>query len=114
MSKFNSFPDILVASGLTEDQFAEQIKNDSPDEAAYKKLKLITKAYNGDWAPDFSNDDQVKYENLFYHNGTEFVFDLVDDWYAYSDVGSRLCFGSREDAKEAATIFIKEYREFLS
>jgi len=114
MKKFKSFKDILAAAGITAEQFAEQIQNHTTDEIGYKKVKLIAKVLNGKWVPDYKDDDQWKYEPIFYHNGTEFVFRDVYRWISRSYVGSRLCFKSREIAEYAATTFIAEYREFLS
>jgi len=88
---------------------------DTPDEFAYKKLKVIIKAINEGWIPDWSNRDQYKYYPWFEVLSSGFGFSDSDYDYAstFTAVGSRLCFESREKSDYAAKQFIDIYKSFL-
>lgn len=96
------------------------------DEIAYKKMKVITRALNTDqetkeaWTPDWSNYDQGKYYPWFDMDADEkdaagvgFSFLGYDSDLTLSDVGSRLCFKSRELAKYAGQQFTEIYKEYF-
>lgn len=84
---------------------------DTPDEAAYKKLKVIIQALNEGWKPNWDNSDEYKWFPVFdMRNG--FSFYDVDRWSSASYVGSRLCFKSRELAIYAANQFLDIYKAF--
>jgi hypothetical protein len=91
------------------------IANCTPDEIAYKKLKIIVKAINQGWTPDWSNTNQRKWYpwfNLssgFGFSGSGYGYDCTD-----SDVGSRLCLESEEKSDYAAKQFIDLYKEFIT
>ena len=89
-------------------------RHDSPDDIAYKKLKIIIRALNEGWKPDWNNSSQPKYWNWFYFDSPGFRFDFAGCDYAYSVVGSRLCFKSRELAEYAAKQFLDLYKQFLA
>ena len=88
---------------------------DSPDEIAYKKLKVIAKAINRGWTPDWSDSNQYKYYPYFrlLSSGFGFSVTFYDVTGASTLVGSRLCFESSEKSKYAGTQFIDLYKEFL-
>lgn len=87
---------------------------------AVAKLFIIADALNGDWKPDWSNYDQRKWWPWFdlqkneESNPSGFRFDCVGYDYAYSTVGSRLCFKDRDTATYAGTQFIDLYRDFMT
>lgn len=88
---------------------------DTPDEAAYKKLKVIVKAINGDWEPDWDDTDQKKWWPWFVLSsgfGFSSSNSYCDD--SHSTVGSRLCFESKEKSDYAATTFSRIYEDFLT
>lgn len=66
---------------------------DTSDEAAYKKLKVVTKAVNGSWIPDWNNDSRRKWYPRF---NLSSGFGFSHSGYLWSGtnthVGSRLCF----------------------
>ena len=76
---------------------------------------VITKALNEDWVPDFSNLEQTKYEPWFEYDSS------ADGFLRYNylgrgtstDVGSRLCFKSRELAEYFGKQFIEIHRKYL-
>lgn len=88
---------------------------DTSDEAAYKKLKVIVKSINQGWIPDWIDTNQKKwfpYFNLssgFGFSGTDY-----DYAYAHASVGSLLCFESEAKAKHAGTRFLQLYKEYLT
>lgn len=88
---------------------------DTPDEVAYKKLKVISKAVNDGWIPDWSNSDQYKYYPWFEVLPSGLGFSDADYYYSLTItyVGSRLCFETREKAEFVGTQFIDLYEDFL-
>jgi hypothetical protein len=86
----------------------------SPDEVGYRKVKVITEAINGDWKPDWSNQEQPKWFIWWDMSGPVPSLDDVDIFYRGSYCSSRLCFESSEKAKHAANNFAAEYKEFLT
>lgn len=91
-------------------------ETDTPaDEVAYRKLKVITAALNEGWTPDWNDTSENKYYPWFAFRGGRFVFSGVGYYYdcTDSDLGSRLCFRSRELAEYAGKQFEDLYNQFL-
>jgi len=88
--------------------------DDTEDEIAYKKLKIITKALNEGWTPDWSNSNQYKWYPYFKMSGFGFSGTLYDYSYTTADVGSRLCFKSSELAEYAGKQFEEIYKTLLT
>lgn len=114
--RIKTFDDVLEDLGISRDNFNEQIKNDSPDEAAYKGLKLVAKCLNEGWEPDYTNSSQYKYEPRFYDYKPGFGFShtIYVDWISSTTVGARLCFKSAELALYAGTQFREIYNNYLA
>lgn len=91
-------------------------KKDTPDEAAYKQLKIIIEAINKDWKPDWNNASQRKWFPWFEVLSSGFGFSYSDCSYGGSDasVGSRLCFESEDKANYAGEQFLELYRVLLT
>ena len=88
--------------------------SDNTDDAAYKKLKVIAKALNEDWTPNWKDGDEYKYYPWFdLSSGSGLSFFTVVGRYTISTVGSRLCFKSRELAEYAGKQFIDIYTSFF-
>jgi len=89
--------------------------NDTIDEIAYKKLKVIIRAINQGWKPDFKNTDQKKYYPYF-DLSSVFRFGDTYSYYYHSGTldGVRLCFESQEKAEYMGKTFVKLYEEYLS
>jgi hypothetical protein len=87
----------------------------STDEIAYKKLKVVIRAINQGWIPDWNNADQYKWWPWF-NLSSGFGFSLTHCYYAdtHTTVGSRLCFESREKAEYAGQQFLDLYKQFLT
>ena len=90
-------------------------ENDTPDEIAYKKLKVVAKAINQGWVPDWDNKNQSKWwpwfnlSSGFGFSSSGYSCDLAD-----ACVGSHLCFESEAKSNYAATQFIDIYKQFLT
>ena len=113
-SDIKTIEDACDEAGISHDSIFDSAK-DSPDEIAYKKLKVVVKAINGDWVPDWSNSNQYKYYPYFKVLPSGFGFSAST--YGTTDsgtfVGSRLCFESREKSDYAAKQFNDLYKQFL-
>ncbi|MDI9605929.1 MAG: hypothetical protein QM305_11530 [Bacteroidota bacterium] len=96
----------------------ERCKGMTEDEAAYYSLKVIAKALNEGWEPDWTNQEQRKWYPWFEVTGTNSAgFSYSDTAYTVSTTlaifGSHLCFKTEALAKYAGTQFIKLYEKYL-
>jgi hypothetical protein len=115
-----TFDDAYYKLGINPDSLFK--KSDTPDEIAYKKLKIIVRAINTSasgitWEPDFTNTDQKKWYPWFnLSSGSGFGFSCSAFYYdnTHTDVGARLCFQTKEQSDYAATQFIDIYKQFLT
>lgn len=114
--RVKTFDDALVVLGLNKEKFDDSIKDLSKDEVAYKKLKIINKALNEGWTPNWDDSDEYKYYPWFKKVGSGAGFSYYDYFfdYSYSLVGSSLVFKSSELAKYAGQQFIDIYNDFLT
>jgi len=115
MAKIETVTDVLEANGLTQEQFDHQCEGFSDDEKAYRILKLLAKALNEGWEPNWNDDNETKYFPWFEMGGSrgfragDFVV-----WNSGSAVGSRLAFKSYELAKYAGEQFTNVYKQFMT
>jgi len=88
---------------------------DTPDEIAYKKLKVIIQAINQGWIPDWNNTNQRKWYPWF-NLSSGFGFGVSDCDYGNTSAcaGSRLCFETEEKSDYAAKQFLEIYKEFVT
>ena len=113
-TEIKTFEDACQELGICEsDVFSE---SDTPDEIAYKKLKVIVRAINQGWEPDWSNTDQRKYYPWFevLSSGVGFSDSGFNFGYSPATVGSRLCFETKEKSDYAGKQFKEEYEQFLT
>lgn len=83
---------------------------------AIAKLFVVHDAVNAGFQPDYSNQNQHKYENHFIigsPSGAGFSFGVRDRWLTFSCVGSRLVSGSSEAARHIAEHFPDLYKAFM-
>ncbi|MFN4248942.1 MAG: hypothetical protein ACK4EY_14540, partial [Flavipsychrobacter sp.] len=96
--RVKTFEDACAVLGIDADSIVAS--TDTKDEAAYKKLKVIVRALNEGWKPDYFNTSEAKYYPWFKMNvsGAPLGFSFHDYGYDYAttDVGARLVFKSRE------------------
>ena len=89
-------------------------KGDTLDEAAYKKLKIIAKAINQGWVPDWDNTNERKWFPWFsLSSGFGFVGSYYGCGGSAAAVGSRLCTDTNDKALYIAEQFKDLYQEYL-
>ena len=112
MKHIKSFEDACKALNIDPNSIINS--TDNADDIAYKKLKIITKALNEGWEPDWTNSDERKYFPWFnLSSGSGLSYDDCVNQYSYSNVGSRLCFKSWELCEYAANTFLDLYTDFF-
>jgi hypothetical protein len=112
-TEIKTFQDACDELGILPEDIQESAA-DTPDEIAYKKLKVIIKAINHGWQPDWNNTGQRKWWPWFKLSsgfGFDVSFYFCD--YTFTFVGSRLCFESEEKSNYAAKQFLDIYKDFL-
>lgn len=115
MKKIKTFEDACKALKLKFTTPAGLTK----DEVAYLKLKIIAKALNEGWEPNWNNWDEWKYYPWFCMGdngaspGVGFSYGGYDLVRTTSGVGSRLCFKTRELAKYAGQQFLEIYKDYM-
>ena len=117
--RIKTFDDVIRELGDDPEEFKNAISiMEEPDEIAYVKLKLIAKALNEGWTPDWSNGEWDKWYPWFNMNDSSsagrFSFDGAVGQRSGSTVGSRLCFKSEELATYAGTQFLDIYKDFFT
>jgi hypothetical protein len=116
--RIKTFDDVIRELGDDPEEFKNAISiMEEPDEIAYVKLKLIAKALNEGWTPDWSNGEWDKWYPWFKMDDSSsagrFSFIVAGNRVSTSAVGSRLCFKSEELADYAGTQFLELYRELF-
>ena len=116
--QIKTFEDALNKVGETVESFNARTALDSPDEVAYKKLKIVAKALNQGWEPNWKNDDEWKYYPWFDFeddkgSGLGLSYDVCDCDVSFSSVGSRLCFKTRGLAEYAGRQFVELYAQMM-
>ena len=117
--RIKTFDDVIRELGDDPEEFKNAISiMEEPDEIAYVKLKLIAKALNEGWTPDWSNGEWDKWYPWFKMDDSSsagrFSFCGADALSSYSVVGSRLCFKSKDLATYAGTQFLDIYKDFFT
>lgn len=84
---------------------------------AYNRLCTIAQAWNkaDDFTPDFSNRNQTKWFPWFVYSddaaGFVFAYTRCAPTFAYANIGSRLCFMTRERAEQFGKQFIELWND---
>lgn len=117
--RIKTFDDVIREFGDDPEEFKNAISiMEEPDEIAYVKLKLIAKALNEGWTPDWSNGEWDKWYPWFKMDDSSsagrFSFDGSGNRRSSSGVGSRLCFKSKDLATYAGTQFLDIYKDFFT
>lgn len=81
---------------------------------AFYMLRVIAKALNEEWTPDWKDNSQRKHFPFFENNGSGFRFYDSVDSYCGSSVGSRLCFKSEKLSTYAGKQFCDLYNQMYS
>ena len=106
--------DARIATGHSIN-YIKITNEESTDEWAYRMIKMVVKAINNGWVPDWSNSDQYKYYPWLSISSSGFGFSSSGYGYTFTVTGvsARLCFESREKSDHAGTQFINLYKQFL-
>jgi hypothetical protein len=107
-----SFEEACEMSG--ENPSADKFTKGDLDSINYEKLKVVSKVVNAGWKPNWKESDERKWFPVYTDNGSGLVFDGADYCYAHTDVGSRLCYKSREIVLHVVEYFNDLYVGFLS
>lgn len=110
--RIKTFDDVCSIKGIK----AESLFNttDTPDEKAYKKLKLIAEVLNEGWRPDWTNSSEYKYYPWFdLSTGSGLSCDDFGRDYSGSFVGSRLVFKTKDLAVYAGKQFTEIYKDYF-
>jgi hypothetical protein len=114
IDRIKSFEDACDEAGLDPgDLFTA---SDTPDEIAYKKLKLIAQVLREGWEPNWNDSKEYKWFPWFkWSSGSGFAFSgsLCSCANTLTGVGSRLCFPSEELANYFGKQFIEIHNELL-
>ncbi|WP_051951448.1 hypothetical protein [Flavobacterium sp. ASV13] len=115
--RIKSFDDVLSELEILRSDFDLSNHGLESDEVAYRKAKLVAKALNEGWNPDWSNSNEYKYFPWFKMgspSGVGFSFSDFVYWFTFSGVGSRLAFKSADLAYYAGELFEQEiYRPLM-
>ena len=123
LEQLKTFEDACEIEGLDPaaviSDFSSFPSRDHVSMIAHCKLVIIVRAANrlanngNDWFPNFDDRSQVKWEVWMEKGSSGFRFYDCVGWVAYSYVGSRLCFVSREVGKYVATQFVELYNQYF-
>ena len=116
--RVKTYADACEVLGIAEmDEKAFKACGFRPDEIARRKLETITAALNEGWRPDWANSNEYKYWPWFVYNpagaGFSFAFTRSAASSTDANVGSRLCYKTRELATYAGRQFEGLYNDFL-
>jgi hypothetical protein len=119
MERIKTFEDALAESNDATKALYQSFdwSQLTPDESAYRKLKIIIKAINQGWEPNWNDSNQKKWYPWFKMSspsGFGFSVTFYNFTHSGTYVGSRLCFESDEKCKYVATQFIDLYKQFLT
>jgi len=115
MSRIKTFEDACQETG--EDPAETKFHSGTPDEIAYKRLKVIFRAFNPpDWKADFGNSTQRKWYPWFEWTGTGFRFDGsgYDGVLTDAGGGSRLRLCSEKISNYVGKQFIDLFNQQLN
>lgn len=105
--KINSFAD--ACAEVSENPYDPKFNEGTSDEIAYKKYKVVCRALNGGWVPDWANASQAKWYPWMEYNSAAAGFRFYDSFYsitrALTGSGSRVRLCSDNIAKHAGTKF---------
>ncbi len=107
--EIKSYEDACKALDLKpiSDEVFNVFGQDAKTMAAYHKLSVITRAINDGWQPDWSNEDENKYEPYMRTNTAGLAYADADYAPSATDayIGSRLCFRDFKRATFAVATF---------
>ena len=112
--RIKSFDD--ACQELDVDPEQDKFTEGDPDDIAFQKLKVIARALNQGWKPNWNDSNQRKWYPWFYLNNPGFRF-VASDYVSVSTGstgGSRLCYESEELSIYASNQFLDLYNNLLN
>lgn len=110
--RIKTMDDVYSELGIDKASFEKSFIFKEDLDAA--KVRLITEVFNEGWLPDWTNSNETKYTCYFESkNGGGFSRANDHGWSAATDVGSRLCFKSRELALSVPKQFKTEFENYF-
>ncbi|MBN4061633.1 hypothetical protein JYU20_00360 [Bacteroidales bacterium AH-315-I05] len=113
MSRIKTFGDVLKANGTDKKEFDKLCSGLEEDEIAYRKIKLICKALNEGWEPNWNDSNESKHCPWFKMSASGLVHYGQISRDTHPHVSSRLCFKSAELANYVGKRFIDIYAKFI-
>lgn len=113
--RIKTFEDACDELGIDADDFIQNYEEPN-DELAYRKLKVIVKALNEGWTPDWNNSSELKWRPWFYLDQPGFRFggSYYGDSFSDSAGGSRLYFKTEELCNYAVKQFLDIYKKLYN
>lgn len=138
--RVKTFEDACHESGIDPDQYMSKYEDEPADVIAYMKLRVICKALNDGWTPQFvkvgwryfpyfrlysseeisrmSKEEKSRvvyrsYDSANANGGVSHAYAGYDSAYVFANIGSRLAFKTKELAEYAGKQFTKLYAEYL-
>jgi hypothetical protein len=112
--RIKTFEDVLEDQNVTMEAFIRRIENDTEDEAAYKRMKLISRALNELKEGEELDPSKTWYTPYFNRDsGPGFSRSYYDYLHTFTCVGARLSFKSSELAIYAGNTFPEIYKPFM-
>ena len=110
--RIKTLSDVYIDNGTTKEEFEEKYGFLPDHVKAYLQMEMIASSFNEGWKPDWTDRNQRKYTQYFHMGSSGFRCLVCVAWTTASNVGSRLCFKSRELAKHTGNLFLEVYKRF--
>ena len=114
IDRIKTFDDACEEQGI--DRYQDKFIKGEPDDIAFQKLKVIARALNQEWKPNWNDSNQKNWYPCFCINIPGFCLRYsryVCD-FTYMLCGSRLCYETEELSNYAATQFLDLYNNLLN
>ena len=103
--------DVYIVNGITK-------LTTTPEtiERYYEDLRLVAKALNGNWKPDWNDNNENKcFPHFQFSSGFHFshAYTFYMCKHTNSDIGSRLCFKNKQIAEYAGKTFFEQYEKLM-
>ena len=137
--RVKTFEDACHESGIDPEQYMSKYEDEPADVIAYMKLRVICKALNEGWTPQFVKgefryfpyfrlytDEEISkmseeeksrvvyrsYNVAYADGGVSYAYAVYDSAYVYASIGSWLIFKTRELTEYAGKQFIDLWTDF--
>ena len=117
MELIKTFDDACEHQGINIDEFNKSCVGLTPDEIAYRKLKIIIRALNENVEADWNNPNEIKYYPVFdmrSSSGFGFSYSCYVHWLTPTYAGSRLSLRSEELSDYVGKQFQPLYKDFFT